>query len=95
MQLHDVGGDRLDDLGQQRVVRVDEQRHDLCLAARLVGKHACCLRQDVARAAREKDEAHVVGAAGERGIERRLVAQSADFDFDAHRSRRIGQLACN
>ena len=38
-------------------------------------------------------EADVVGTGVERGIERALRAQSADFDFRGHLSRRMGRLA--
>ena len=69
---------------EERVVGIDGEGDDPGAAARLVGERLGEGGRDVARALGEEHEAHVVGPAGQRRLERRLGLQPADLDFCGH-----------
>ena len=84
VQLQHVRADRLHHGVDQAVLGIDQQGHDLGPATRLRGERGRRRRIDAARAGRKEYQADVVGAAGQRRIERGLGFQSADFDLGAH-----------
>ena len=80
MKLKHVGLERCDDLFQQRVVGIHDQRDLFCPILDAGSERPRSLKRDVPRARRKEHKTDHVGARIERDIEILGRRKAADFD---------------
>ena len=90
VQLQQIRIDRRHDGIDERIVRVHHQRHDPGAPARPGRQRPGRLGRQVARARRKEHQPDVVGAPGERRLQRSLRPEPADLDFGGLGHRSVG-----
>ncbi len=96
VKLQHIGMQRLDDIGQHRVIGIDDERNLFGAVFDAASERVRGVQRNVARAWRKEHEAHHVGARVERGIEGLGRGEAADLNKGGHVSvRSTNEINCS